>query len=726
MVVGWSWFDVAGLRARNPNGIFLVNPALTTSAGRDAVHVTAPGAAATWTGGTDDQPGGVTLGSIRPVDPAWDLLHNADGSYASVSPNYGRIMGWDLAAPQERGTPNLVAKVFAYAAKKDGLYSRGWDGVHSDNWIYPAIGSSWFYGSNLDSDRDGRVDDAATLRRRWADGLTLLGNNLRSYLPGKIVGGNGAWYRPQDYTGSDPDGWLKASNYTLVENMEAYAYNTPESFLSLTRRWLDYPDPLGRPRYMAVYQDALDSSGSRLPQTSNPNDPTVMLRSDVMKSMRWGLTLSLMTDVYYEITLGGDHATRWWYDEYDGGEGIHQRGYLGKPLGGPIRLANGLYRRNFENGVALNNSSTSAETVALGGAFRKLKGAQNPTLNNGSTVTSVVVPAHDGIILLRTGGSPTPSTTEQVPTSVPQSTQPPTSAGANLAAGRPATASSTRGSAFVAAMAVDGNQATRWSAAWRDGEWWQVDLGSPTKVASVTIDWEDAYASRYLILTSLDGSTFSTAADVTGSGPGPKTTSFTTRDARYVRIVAVTRATQRGTSFYEVQVYGPPTATSSTQPTTTQTTTTATTTTQATTTTTQTTTQPSSSPDSTGSNLAAGRPATASSTRGPAFVAGMAVDGNSSTRWSAAWRDGEWWQVDLGSATKVVKVRIDWEEAYCGHYQVQTSLDGSSFTTAADDGATGAGPRTTSFVDRSARYVRILCLKRGTQYGTSFWEAQVY
>ena len=42
----------------------------------------------------------------------------------------------------------------AYAAKLSRLYRNGWDGIWSDNWIY-RIGASWFYGSNLDTNRDG-------------------------------------------------------------------------------------------------------------------------------------------------------------------------------------------------------------------------------------------------------------------------------------------------------------------------------------------------------------------------------------------------------------------------------------------------------------------------------------------------------------------------------------------------------------------------------------------
>jgi hypothetical protein len=134
---------------------------------------------------------------------------------------------------------------------------------------------------------------------------------------------------------------------------------------------------------MAVLQDALDASGKPLPSSSNPNDAAIMLRPDVMKGMRWGLTLSLMTDVDYQMILGGNHNTRWWYDEFDGGDGIRRRGYLGRPLGPPVVLSNGLYRRNFENGIALNNSSSEAQTVELGGVFKKLRGPQNPGLKDG-------------------------------------------------------------------------------------------------------------------------------------------------------------------------------------------------------------------------------------------------------------------------------------------------------------------------------------------------------
>jgi hypothetical protein len=407
MLVGFSTFRVAQLRARNPTGIFLLQPSL----GADAVHVTAPGGAVGWTGATDSIRGGKMLGTVRRVDPERDFLHNADGSVATI----GKVLGWNLAAPTGTGVPDEVAKTFAYAAKQGGLYGctvrvgkkfvACWNGVHSDNWIYSAIGASWFYGPNLDADRDGRVDDAGPLRRNWSNGLTRVGTLLRSYLPGLIVGGNGIWYRPNLYGGADPSGWLKASNYTLVENMQTLAYDDPDTYLATARRWLDFADPLGQPRYMAATQTATDSSGKVLVwPNADPNTDAAMVRPDVLRSMRWGLTLSMMVGVYYELRgdyFGPAHNVHWWFDEYDGGVDIRRRGYLGRPLGPYKKLGDGVYRRDFQGGIALNNSSSEARTIGLGGTFKRLRGTQDPSLNDGSTVSSVTIPAKDGTILLR-------------------------------------------------------------------------------------------------------------------------------------------------------------------------------------------------------------------------------------------------------------------------------------------------------------------------------------
>jgi hypothetical protein len=134
----------------------------------------------------------------------------------------------------------------------------------------------------------------------------------------------------------------------------------------------------------------------------------------------------------------------------------------------------------------------------------------------------------------------------------------PAPAGQSKAVGRPATASTTHVGGFAPGLATDGTTSTRWSSEFRDNQWWQVDLGRTRLVNGVRLRWEHAYASRYRILTSTDGQSFQTAAEVTLGAAIAKSTTFPVRDARYVRVQALERATQYGVSLWEGEVYGPP------------------------------------------------------------------------------------------------------------------------------------------------------------------------
>jgi hypothetical protein len=62
---------------------------------------------------------------------------------------------------------------------------------------------------------------------------------------------------------------------------------------------------------------------------------------------------------------------------------------------------NRVWRRDFDNGIALvNPKGNGVQTVSLGGTFKHLTGAQNPSFNDGSSVTSVTLKDRDGLILL--------------------------------------------------------------------------------------------------------------------------------------------------------------------------------------------------------------------------------------------------------------------------------------------------------------------------------------
>lgn len=103
-----------------------------------------------------------------------------------------------------------------------------------------------------------------------------------------------------------------------------------------------------------------------------------------------------------------------------------------------------------------------------------------------------------------------------------------------------------------------------------------------------------------------------------------------------------------------------------------------------------------------------------------------AVDGKVSTRWASGWSDREWFQVDLGAAEQVGRVGIDWDSAYGKRYLIQTSLDGTNWTTAVavNDGRDGLDVH--AFAPRSARYVRMQGVQRGTKWGYSIRELHVY
>ncbi len=124
-------------------------------------------------------------------------------------------------------------------------------------------------------------------------------------------------------------------------------------------------------------------------------------------------------------------------------------------------------------------------------------------------------------------------------------------------------------------------------------------------------------------------------------------------------------------------------------------------------------------------DAALNQPATASSLENASFPASAAVDGNTGTRWSSAFADPQWLQVDLGSSQSICEVTLDWEAAYATAFQIQTSADGSTWTTIYST-STGTGGLQTISVTGTGRYVRMSGTARATPYGYSLWEFGVY
>ncbi|RZS91471.1 F5/8 type C domain-containing protein [Motilibacter rhizosphaerae] len=274
-------------------------------------------------------------------------------------------------------------------------------------------------------------------------------------------------------------------------------------------------------------------------------------------------------------------------------------------------------------------------------------------------------------------------------------TSPAHAADALLSQGKTATASSTENAGSAAANAVDGNTGTRWSSAFSDPQWLQVDLGATATVTSVTLQWEAAYAKAFQIQTSTDAATWTTVYSTTTSTGGTQTLPVN-GTGRYVRMYGTARATTYGYSLWEFQVYG----------------------------TTGTTGGGTGGTCGT-TNAAQGKTATASSTENAGTPASAAVDGNPGTRWSSAATDPQWIQIDLGTPQTLCQVVLQWEAAYAKAFQLQTSTDAATWTPIYST-TTGTGGTQTLNVTGTGRYLRVYGTTRATQYGYSLWEIQAY
>ncbi|WP_405730033.1 beta-N-acetylglucosaminidase domain-containing protein [Streptomyces sp. NBC_01537] len=132
----------------------------------------------------------------------------------------------------------------------------------------------------------------------------------------------------------------------------------------------------------------------------------------------------------------------------------------------------------------------------------------------------------------------------------------PRTGGSDLARGAQAVSSADESADFPASSVTDGDAATRWSSPAQDGAWVQVQLERPAAIGRVDLVWQDAYASRYEVLTSADGVTWHTAATVADGAPGARTVHLDApADTRFLRVQGIDRGTKYGYSLYSVAAY---------------------------------------------------------------------------------------------------------------------------------------------------------------------------
>lgn len=255
--------------------------------------------------------------------------------------------------------------MIAWFVKNEILSTGLWDGIFYDN-VWEGI--DFLESFNIDLNGDGMAESKQTLTAEWKKGMTTLLSNSRSVFgPNVLIVGNGG------------DGYYNYINGALYETF-------PDN------GWEWY---LNKYRFISKngYSPAIGIINTNVKNTGRKND---------FQKMRYGLASAMLGDGFYSFDNGDQsHTEIWWYDEYEVS--------LGRPLAEPINILNnssiiqdGVWRRDYERGVVLVNSTSKNYTVDLKGEYEKLHGQQDKVVNSGAIVSKIELPAKDGLILLKT------------------------------------------------------------------------------------------------------------------------------------------------------------------------------------------------------------------------------------------------------------------------------------------------------------------------------------
>lgn len=243
-------------------------------------------------------------------------------------------------------------------------------------------------------------------------------------------------------------------------------------------------------------------------------------------------------------------------------------------------------------------------------------------------------------------------------------------------------------------FAIDADMGSQWKAATTNStEFIKIDLGVDRNISNVAITWEAAKAATFTVTFITDAGVTLTSKTINGTNPeelvdGTVNSFPVSATARYVQIDCETPSTGYAYSIYNIEI----------------------------------------------TDDAPNPVATASSEIGANMAANLAIDGNSTgTRWESehnvAIDNNQWLTVDLGATYDISEVKILWEAAKAADFDIGFSENNTDWTTVKS--VTGNSSLETNylFTSKSARYVRINCLKKTEEfspYGYSIFSLEVY
>jgi hypothetical protein len=376
----WNGWNFGGLSIREAvQAIKAINPdiilAKYTNASESADQPTGAKSDIYAKVSSEEGPGG--------SNPDW-WARDEDGNYISSWPGNYSINVTEFVKPDVNGDrfPEW------FAQRNYNLFFRDipeFDMVYMDVYrVIPRETADW----NGDGTNDDLSD--ATVRTWYRQGMQAYSGAFRALLGKPIIVNATTWVYTRPYDGPWPEYSGKIEGGFIEHAMgKNWSFETWGNWEELMDRYHLLFNDLADPKF--VMFDIVNEERGGI---------------GVHQFMRYGLASALMDNGYFSFSESSAYGTASWFDEYDLA-GTSNSKWLGKALQPPQTdpWEQGVYRRNFQGGVALvNPKGNGQQTVTMEAGFKRISGTQDPAVNNGEPVTSITLEERDGILLVREGG----------------------------------------------------------------------------------------------------------------------------------------------------------------------------------------------------------------------------------------------------------------------------------------------------------------------------------
>ncbi len=306
------------------------------------------------------------------------LFYSIDDSWWLRDKNYNKIVYWpqtamlnvsDGAGLNENGQrfndflPEFIV---------DNIYStRLFDGVFYDN----TWGDVSWVNDNIDILNNGANLSNHQIDNYWSSGFKKILEKTQKLTDDNfIIVGNGRVHQP----------YLPYLHGMMLEGFPSY-WESGGTWEGSVNTYLNIPFSSRQPSFSVINS-----------YHKNREDYEVF---------RFGLGSALLGEGYYSFDYDVTcHTQTWWYDEYEV--------YLGSAISSPYNLLEdssnnniikpGLWRRDFENGVVIVNSSDERKRYIFDNEIlEKIHGSQDSRINSGERINWLQIESQDAIILLK-------------------------------------------------------------------------------------------------------------------------------------------------------------------------------------------------------------------------------------------------------------------------------------------------------------------------------------